>query len=435
MATQTPNLGLVKPARGEFTGTWDVPMNANSDAIDTAVGDVVDEVDTARGTQPSLGARLSTGLDAAGNILPSPEIISARNSIIYGTSTLLGPRLTNIDTEIFTARQSEPTLRDLIAFSLNAHKDNSVVTAPSGYLTFTGSTVYSNGSVTPVVSDINGYRQVTSTQISTAISGSAGTYYVYKQRSSSGQTVITETGTGTVTTDISSNLTVLNDITVNFALQNVQPGFLLNITSVGSQNLGTYVISTVGYNSNPNNIQIIGQFVTAQTSLNYNIVNPVAPTLNFTATAPAKRFAVVSNKIFVGQVVFDGTNVTSLIQYGLQGHYEGFTSVSLTGGNYSLTIPHNLGYVPTKVHVYASQASDFSQRLEMLASDSLYQGSTTISSGSQTLTFIPPTLLRSAITSFDNLNIYVKNATNGVFYQDFFGVTQTSGFLFVVADR
>jgi len=419
MASQTPNLGLVKPARGEFTGTWDVPMNANSDAVDTAVGDLQTEVTAARGSAASLADRLDTGLDPAGNALPSPEIISSRNSKIYGNSALLQPRLDFIDTEILTAREGLSTLRDSVAFNVNGHVDNCVLSAPVGFLTFTGANVYVNGSVTPVVSDINGYRQVVSTQISTTVSGSAGTYYIYLQRNPAGQTVLTGTGTGAVTTDLSSNLTVLNDITYNFGSLNVQAGMLLQITSIGSQNLGTYVIQTVGYNSNPNNLQIIGNFVSAQAGLNYTIIDPLAPTLGFTGTAPAKRFAPVTNQIFIGQAVFDGTNVTSVLQYALKGHYEGFTSVTLSLGNYSLTVPHNLGFVPTRVQFFGSQANDFSQVIEPMSSADMTSS----------------TLQRSVISAMDNLNVYVKNPTTGVFYKSFAGVTETTGYLFVVADR
>jgi hypothetical protein len=423
MATQTPNLGLVQPARGEFTGTWDIPINGNSSIIDTAVGELQTDITDAQGSASSLAARLSISLDPLGNPLPSPEILAARVSTIYGTQTSLDARIEAVDTEVFTARQSLPMLRDAMAWGLSNHTSDSVVSAPPGFLSYTGANVYVNGSVTPVVSDINGYRQVVSTQISTTISGIAGTYYIYLQRNPAGQIVLDRTGagqnTGTVTTDLSSNLTVLNDTTQNFISEDIEPGQLLQITSVGSQNLGTYVIAAVGYNSNPNNLQIIGNFVSAQAGLNYKIIDPVAPTVGFTATAPAGRFAPVSNQIFIGQAVFDGTNVTSIITYALQGHYEGFTGVTLIGGYYNLTIPHNIGYVPTGLKVYASQASDFSQVLERL------------SDGDMTTS----TLLRSVITAQDDLNIYIKNPTNGVFYKSFAGITQTAGFLFVVVDR
>lgn len=38
MATSTTNLSLTKPANGEDADTWDVPVNGNSDILDTVVG-------------------------------------------------------------------------------------------------------------------------------------------------------------------------------------------------------------------------------------------------------------------------------------------------------------------------------------------------------------------------------------------------------------
>lgn len=423
MATKTLKLGLVKPARAEFSGSWDIPMNANADVIDSAVGDLQTEVDAARGSQATLNARLNVAMDATGNIVPSAEIVAARISTVYGAQASIDARVELADTEILTARQNLSSLRDILANNLSGYKDNCVISAPNGFLSFTGANVYVNGSVTPVIADINGYRQVVSTQISTTISGVSGTYYVYLQRNSAGQIVLDRTGaglnTGAITTDTLGALTVLNDATQNFVTQNIKAGSLVQITSAGSVNLGTYVISAVNYNGNPNSLQIIGTFVSAQSNLNYKIIDPIAPTVGFSATAPASRFTPVSDKVYIGQAVFDGTNVTSVVSYALKGHYEGFTSVTLTGGLYSITVPHNLGYVPSNVQVFGTQASDFSVALERLS-----DGNMTSSS-----------LNRNVITSVDKLNVHIKNPTNGVFYQDFSGATQTAGFVFVIVDR
>jgi hypothetical protein len=415
MSTKTPNLGLIKPARGEFTDTWDIPLNANSDSIDTAVGDLQTEVTDARGNADNLNDRISAAIDVDGNPLASAEIVASRNSQTYGAQSTLGERLLDSDNEILAARGGLAGLIDGIASGLSSHVDNSVNTAPGGFLSFTGANLKVDGSSTAVVSDINGYRQVTSSLLTKTISGPANTFYAYLQRSATGTTVLDRTGggqnTGSVTVDLSTNLTVLNDTTQNFASLGIKVGQQITITSIGSLNDGTYVIAAVGYNSDPNNLQIVGQFVTAQASLNYKIVDPIAPTLNTTTTAPALRYVSVSNKIYVGEAVFDGANITGVTPYALKGHYEGFTSVTLSGGDFSLTIAHNLGYVPTSVRVFGSQASDFSQALEPLASG-----------------------VYVAIKA-DRSNIYIKDVTNGTFYKDFSGTNKTSGFVFVVADR
>ena len=457
MSSQTTNLGLVKPARGEFTGTWDIPMNANSDSIDATLGGLQTEVVSARGSQSTLSARLNTGLDSTGNVLPSPEIISARNSAIYGTSSLLSPRLQNIDSEVYTARQGLGALRDAAASSASVRASDCVLSAPTGFITFTGAVVKVDGSTTPVVADINGYRQVVSSQLSTTITGSSGTYYLTLNRSSSGQTLITATNTGAIATDLSALVTVLTDTSYNFASLGIKPGFLLNVTSVGSQNLGSYVISTVGYNSNPNSLQIIGTFPVAQIPVSYTIVDPNAPSLSFTISAPSGRFTPVTDKTYIGQCVFDGSNVTSVIQYAKQGHYEGFTQVTLVGGFYTITIPHNLGYFPSSVSIYGTQAAGFSQVIEPLSSTNVTAATSvnvtvdaplitvTPSSGTATAVATAPaasasatttiSMQRSVITAMDALNLYVKNPTNGIFYQGFSGTSYTSGYVFVVIDR
>ena len=40
MATPTPNKGLERPARGDLSGVWDTPVNANMDIIDNSFGGV-----------------------------------------------------------------------------------------------------------------------------------------------------------------------------------------------------------------------------------------------------------------------------------------------------------------------------------------------------------------------------------------------------------
>jgi hypothetical protein len=83
--------------------------------------------------------------------------------------------------------------------------------------------------------------------------------------------------------------------------------------------------------------------------------------------------------------------------------------------------PHNLGFVPSKIEIYGSQTSDFLSPIEPLSAAEM-------STGTQALQ-------RSVIVKADDTNVYVKNATNGVFYRDFSGTTQTTGFLLVNAER
>lgn len=427
MATKTPNIGLIRPARGEFDGSWDIPMNKNADTLDFEIGEIQSEIEAARGTEASLAARIGESLNDDGTLKDVPEIAAARNSTVYGADDGLGnsftldQRLEKGDREVFDSRQGLDTLTDILAFKADDDVHNSILSAPNGFLTFTGAAVKVDGSVTPVVTNINGYRQVVRSLKSTTISGAAGTYYVYLERVSSGETILDRTGVGqnNGATSVDTNTNKLNkftDSSQNFIASGVQPGDLLEITSTGSLNIGQYVVTSV---VDANTLLVQGLFASTQANLNFKIINPIAPTLGFTDTAHSKKFERVDDRIYIGRAVFDGAQVTSVTSYSLKGRYESFISITLSGGDFSQTVSHNIGYVPRSVQFFASQANDYSQALEPLSTAEMNSS----------------TLQRSVIADWTDMTLRVKNATNGVFYKSFDGVSQTAGFLLIVAER
>jgi hypothetical protein len=421
MASKTPNLGLIKPARGEFEGSWDIPLNANADVLDGKMGDTITEVTNARGSASSLADRLTVALNADGSLKAVPEVTDARTSTVYSDQTSLDLRLEKGDREVYDARSGSTLLIDSLAFNADDDVHNSVLSAPNGFLSFTGANVKVDGSVTSVVANINGYRQVVRTLKSTTISGSAGTYYIYLQRSTTGEIILDRTGGGQNTGAVGihsgdGKLRKLTDTTQNFNTIGVKPGDILEITSLSSTNAGQYVVDSVLSNTE---VLVLGLFVTTQSSLNYKITNPLAPTLTFTATVPAKRFARVTDKIYIGRAVFDGTNVTSVTSYALKGRFEQFFSITLSSGNFAQTVSHNIGYFPSKVQFFASQNNDYSVVLEPLSDADM----------------VSSTLQRSVISKYDDMTITVKNATNGIFYKGYDGTSQTTGYLLVVATR
>lgn len=438
MANKTINLGLILPGNGEFFNVWDQPMNQNWTTVDTAVGAVTDEVVTARGSSDSLNDRLSAALDSEGNLLPAPEVVAARVSGVYGFAYPVGApnagagfqltdRANQGDLESFYARQQLASLTDGLAWGPDQNKNNAMVSAANNYLTFTGAVVSLNGNVTPAVANINGYRNVVRNILTTPISGSAGTYYLTLTRVPGGVVYSNITAnTGTIGVYVSNGLVaMLSDISQNFVTLGVKPGDVLTVNGpVGDVNLNSYIVLATNAqdptNLTTSQLAVIGEFDAVSTGLNYTLTNPIAPQLGFTATAHAKVFTRVPNVIYLGRCVFDGTNVTSLTTYQNLGVYSGFTSISLTGGNFNISIPHNLGYFPSKVSLYASQASDFSAPLDLLSVAAITGGGS---------------LQRSVIAQMSDLNLLVKNATNGLFYQDFSGANQTSGFLYAVVER
>lgn len=436
MATKTPNLGLIKPAYKEYNNSWYIPVNANWDILDATIGGTALEVQAARGSQASLDARLAVGINADGTLKATPEVGRARVSTIYGNldsarSIALFDRIEGGDRESFDARMGSTTLQDAIAFAADDDVHNCVLSAPGGYLSFTGAVVKVDGSVTPVVTNINGFRRVVRTLKSTTVAGIAGTYYIYLQKTATGDVVVDRTGGGQNTGAIAlwgfdSTLRKFSDSTQNFVTLGVQPGDIIEVTSVGSLNKDKYVVSHTNV-TNPgdltvNEIAVVGLFVTTQTALNYKITNPLAPTLATTITAHTKRFQRENGLIYIGRAVFDGANVTSIsITYATKGRFEAWQSVVPAVGDFLNTFTHNLGYIPTKIELYASQANDYSAAIEPLAAGQL-------TAGAQTLT-------HAVIVDITETTIRVKNATNGIYYKDFAGVSQTAGFLLCRVER
>jgi hypothetical protein len=427
MATKTANISLIKPAHNEYFNQWHEPVNKNADIIDSEIGALKDEVTAARGSEVDLATRLNNGLNADGTLKATDEVVSARSSKVYnsddGTTDYdLDARIEQGDLEAWYARQGNDGLIDALAWVEDGNVENSVVSAATNYITYSGAVVTVNGAATTVVANINGYRQAVRTNKTVTISGAAGTYYLYLQRQSTGETYLTGT-TGTTAAYVpNAKLQKFSATAVNFVTAGVKPGDILEITAPGGNlNLGKYVVHSTNaedaVNLATNEVRIIGEFNSISTGLSFSFINPIAPTFGFTATAHSKLFSKSSGKIYIGRCVFDGANVTSVTQYALKGVYNAFTQVT---GNFSLTIAHNLGFIPRRLLVYASQANDFTQPMEILSVAEVSGGGA---------------LQRSVVAQFTDTTLSIKNATTGVFYKDFGGTTQTAGYLYIVAER
>lgn len=487
MASKTPNLGLIKPNKGEYFNTWNVPMNKNLDIIDENLGGVLDEVTTARGSQATLGDRLDNGLDSNGFIKSPTELINARSSTIYGsddgtTDYTLDTRIEQGEKEIWHARQQQSKLMDALAWAENGNVQNTVLSAATNYITFAGAVVTANGLVTPVEANINGYRQQIRTNKTVTISGGSGTYYVYLQRNPAGEIFYTiPAASGSVATYTpTSKLSKFVTGSGNFVTAGVKPGDIIKLTApLANPNLGEFVVHSTNVedpsNLNPNELRIVGEFATASTGIDAQLINTLAPTLGFQSSPHAKKFTVVANKIYIARVIFDGSNVNAVLPYALRGIYDAFTSVT---ANFQATISHYLGYIPSRIYFYGSQANDYSQPLEVLSSADMSDGAASITTGSvgttpaivnfnpgttsltpntpQVLTYVAPTLgftdmvvtytppvitytapiLRRSIRSrFNDITIEVRNSGAGIFYVDYDGTTQVSGYVRVVCER
>jgi hypothetical protein len=420
MAKKTLNLGLILPQLGEFNDSWDAPVNANMQTIDAAVGDNSTELETGRGSEVDLNTRLSVSLNPDGSLILPSELVTARSSQIYGTidpitglNNTVYNHLDQTDEEICGGRQGAVSLSNGMAnLSDDNIAANSILTAPPGFLNFTGATAKLDGSVTNVIANINGYRQKVRTLLSTIITGAAGTYYLTLSKTSGNQYISGSAGSTSIAT--APFIQQFVDTTQNFITSGVQPGDVLSITSIGSPNLNQYYVGSV---VNATTLLIVGVFQSVQTGLSYTITDPNAPSLGFTATAPAARFASIPGKIYVGKAIFDGTNITSITPFALRGVSEQWISVALVGGLFSTVVAHNLGYVPSKISVYASQANDFSVNLTPVVLER------------------NPNTIGAMIADMNAYVINLQNTVSGVFYTDFAGNAWTTGFILVRAER
>ena len=84
MANKTPFLELLLAELGEYRDTWHQPLNDNLATIDTAIQAVTEEVIDARQGKTSLLAYLQVSINNDGSLKPTPEVVKARNSFVYG---------------------------------------------------------------------------------------------------------------------------------------------------------------------------------------------------------------------------------------------------------------------------------------------------------------------------------------------------------------
>ena len=90
-STFTPNLGVERPANGDYTGTWDVPVNSNMTTFDLAVG-TLQQISLAAGSVTlSTAQARSAFLVFNGNLVANvtvtiPGLSSSPGTLISGKS-------------------------------------------------------------------------------------------------------------------------------------------------------------------------------------------------------------------------------------------------------------------------------------------------------------------------------------------------------------
>ena len=443
MATKTPNLGLIKPAKSEFENNWDLPVNKNFDLLDGFVSETQAELQDARGTKATLAERLDVTLNSDGTIRDFPEVRLARNSAVYGNSDAaaeytLGIRIQKGEREILDARQGQESLTASLAVNADDFVVDSVISAPPGFLSFTGPVAKIDGTLLPVVFNVNGFRREVRKLVSLTISGAAGTYYLYAEKNAAGDKYLDRTTAGLnngvcAIYSVTQKLSQFSDSSQNFITSGVAPGDILEITSAASANKGQYVVESV---VSATALTVRGIFSAAQSNLAYSLTNPKAPSFGFTATAHGKRYGKAPRSVadagraYFGRVDFDGTNIISTTTYALKGRFEQVIAVSAEGSIWSQEVSHNLGYLPSKVSLFATQAADLSQALEPISVGTVAHQNTT--EEALPISVFPTQSLRMKLT---DKTIALKTPTAGLFYKSFDDVTYSSGYLLISVER
>ena len=472
MSNKTDFLSLVLPENNEFNDGWDIPVNSNFEIVDSAIEEISNELASAKFTKTSLAEFLTVSHFDDGTLKPSEEMDDARNSLVYGddsggTDFELKDRLELADKETFDAREGLNSLLDSLARRARGfdHLD-SILDGPKdsylqpNFLTCSGAEFLLNGDPTEVVFNINGYYMRFRTDESLAVTGGDGTRYLYAIKPSTPITTLdrSSAANGASAENALNNdkCQILQDSGVNFSTSNVKSGDVLEI--LNSANAGTYIIDTVAFDGNSDQISIKGRFKSIVSGLNFKIYDPLMPELGVDTT---KTPAV--GKCYIGEGTFASGALTASLTYNFKGeydsHYEAIDVSSLA--SFEKTFNHQLGDFPKTIQIYASQANDGSEPLEPLSVDLVGNDLAAVAAntlsytpgvhnpGTSDATYTPGTLvggvtcaltgavynLKSVSIKITKTQIFIKNVKDNHFYRDYDGSDRTTGYLKVVCKK
>ena len=499
MSTRTLYLSLELPNNGEYRDSWNIPTNSNFEKIDTAYGNVSQEVQDARFSKTTLQEFLAVSHETDGSLKPTEEVENTRNSFLYGhkdgtTPLTLDTLSFKKDRNMWDALEGQSSLRDSLAYRqsnlpdqvLSGSKDVNGYPAWMGYA---GAKVTIDGSAVAINVLINGYRTRIRTEKDTTISGAVGTYYVYAQYEPDGQAIVTGT-------PASCGLDSNNDIRIhshhnpagNYVTDGVQVGDLLRYNSPAVVE-GEYLIEEVAPSGNVDQLLIRNTFAEATSSIDYEIRDPLAVTLGFTDDPST----LTANQFIMGEADFDGAAVTAV-----RPRHFGETFVSewraidvSSVADFEEIFNHYMGTDILDVTIQASHANDGSEAVEELSlakinntlgvsttagtlavgiTDSLTHSITNtlvtqsangpdahthIVGGSGTLeiaahggsisasvTGTPSSSLTGDVTPYNSVamkasrnKIWIKNAVSSLFYRDYDNAVRQTGYLRVIVTK
>jgi hypothetical protein len=473
MASKTNFLNLILPGNNEYNDTWDEPTNSNFTKIDEEIEVISNEILAARFEKTSLAEFLQVSHFSDGSLRPTPEIADAQNSSVYGSNDDSGndfelkDRLERGDREIYDAREEASNLlSNLARHSADFDYQDKVIDGAKtafgqpNFLSSAAAEFKLDGDPTPIIFNIDGHYMMIDQDISVDVTGSDGTKYLVAKRPATPHLNVdkqTEED-GVTTTNALNNdkIQILQDPTQDFSALGLRAGMILTV--LNTDNTGEYIIDEVAPSGNVDQILIKGEFVNAIGAINYQISDPLRP--EFTVETD---YTVEKGKCIIGEGEFLGGALISSLSYNFKGKFESqYTAINVSSTpTFEQIYNHNLGFIPKKIHIFASQADDENSPVEPLSvgdtgndlsvtiNNTLVYSPGTFDPGTTDAIYTPGSLvgdvtgqldgtiygLKSVIVKITKTQIFVKNVKDNHFYRDYDNVDRTEGYLKVVCEK
>lgn len=400
MANNTDFLNLLLPGFREYRDAWYQPLNNNFDLLDQWADGINQEIVDARFQQTSLKNFLTVGHENDGTLKATDEMISSRNSPVYGYQTpepanySLNQRINQVDWEVWKAREGQTSLKVLNSFRKDGLKDMVLDGSKDsdGYPTWmghTGANLLVDGSVTPIWFSVGGQLGRIRTARTLPISGAAGIKYVWVKILAEdaegnivvdGRKVSPDLPNGQTSLDLGGNPIYFNDQTLDFTTLDVKQNDILNL--IDTDDKGTYIVSEIAPDAINSRLKIIGLFpVGGLSSINYTIRDLLKVEIGFDDIVVEE-----DGKMYIGETYFDGAAIVDFpgtTEAVRPRHFKDifvseWVPVDITTGNgtpnlgtpvpgrYETKFMHNLGSDQLDIDVQVSQANDGSAVVEAL---------------------------------------------------------------------
>lgn len=331
---------LLSPEVNSFSLYQYVPevSNANLAAVEARLTLVEGEVVTLTSETNSLESRLDT---------IEPEVEMSHISVIKPDMVSLKEHLDSIDTSLYFTSFGGQTPHDVVT-KFTQGMPQVLVSGPidsngnSKFILETGSSVLVGGSLSfPLLAQINGYTYRYTRQVTVDFSSqSDGLYYVYLEQSSPYGFSLAS-GTVPVT---SGDMTV-TDLSANFNLSGVLPGHLLYMSAITIA--GQPLVMPIT-NVTATTLTLAGRLPTTLSPVNYTVYSPQEGTISFHSGSKITG----TNRLYLGEVTKSGSSLTPISYRYLNRYTSPITLVDASGGSYTQTFSHNLGFYPSEFTIF-----------------------------------------------------------------------------------